>query len=731
MLLTQDIKYIQGVGPNRADILNKELDIYNVGDLIAYYPYKYVDRTKFYRISEINGNMPYVQLVGQILSYDQIGEGRTKRLVAHFSDGTGVIDLVWFRATKYIIQSLSPRTNYVVFGKPQLFKGRINVAHPEMEKADADILGENMSNVQYLNYQQQLFDDDDQTLTYSANNPPTKHLPPSFRPAYNTSEKMKKRGMTSNVIAKLMEKVFSMMTEPLQETLPNFILKRYNFISYDEAMRNIHFPKSPELLRKAQARLKFEELFYVQMNILKYTKERSRKIHGIEMPLVGKEFNEFYYYHLPFQLTNAQKRVIKEVRNDMKSGKQMNRLLQGDVGSGKTLVALMCMLIAVGNRHQACIMAPTEILAEQHLQTIRHFLGDMNVRAELLTGSVKGKKRTTILNDLASGDINILIGTHAVIEDNVVFSKLGMVVIDEQHRFGVAQRARLWMKNDVAPHVLVMTATPIPRTLAMTLYGDLDVSVIDELPPGRKPIQTIHQFDSHRNSLYKRIQKEIDLGRQIYFVYPLIKESEKIDLKNLEEGYDNICKAFPECKVSKVHGKLKPAEKDAEMQQFASGETQIMVATTVIEVGVNVPNASVMVIENAERFGLSQLHQLRGRVGRGADQSYCILVTKYQLAAETKKRIQIMVDSSDGFEIAEQDLKLRGPGDLEGTQQSGMAFDLKIANLAKDGIILQMAREAAQEIVDNDINQTNPNYAIVWKHLKDIRKSQINWGAIS
>jgi len=731
MLLTQDIKYIQGVGPNRADILNKELDIYNVGDLIAYYPYKYVDRTKFYRISEINGNMPYVQLIGQILSYDQIGEGRTKRLVAHFSDGTGVIDLVWFRATKYIIQSLSPRTNYVVFGKPQLFKGRINVAHPEMEKADADILGENMSNVQYLNYQQQLFDDDEQTVTYSANNTPTKHLPPSFRPAYNTSEKMKKRGMTSNVIAKLMEKVFSMMTEPLPETLPNFILKRYNFISYDEAMRNIHFPKSPELLRKAQARLKFEELFYVQMNILKYTKERSRKIHGIEMPLVGKEFNEFYYNHLPFQLTNAQKRVIKEVRNDMKSGKQMNRLLQGDVGSGKTLVALMCMLIAVGNHHQACIMAPTEILAEQHLQTIRHFLGDMNVRAELLTGSVKGKKRTTILNDLASGDINILIGTHAVIEDNVVFSKLGMVVIDEQHRFGVAQRARLWMKNDVAPHVLVMTATPIPRTLAMTLYGDLDVSVIDELPPGRKPIQTIHQFDSHRNSLYKRIQKEIDLGRQIYFVYPLIKESEKIDLKNLEEGYDNICKAFPECKVSKVHGKLKPAEKDAEMQLFASGETQIMVATTVIEVGVNVPNASVMVIENAERFGLSQLHQLRGRVGRGADQSYCILVTKYQLAAETKKRIQIMVDSSDGFEIAEQDLKLRGPGDLEGTQQSGMAFDLKIANLAKDGIILQMAREAAQEIVDNDINQTNPNYAIVWKHLKDIRKSQINWGAIS
>jgi len=727
MLLTQDIKYIQGVGPHRAEMLDKELNIRTVGDMIGYYPYKYIDRSKFYRISEINGNMPYIQIIGQILSFESIGEGKGSRLVAHFSDGTGVIDLVWFQGVKYITKTYSTRTFYVVFGKPQVFKGRINVAHPEIEKADISSLGDN---IQYQNYQQEIFTDvehaDISVSTSSANKAKS-----SFRPAYNTTDRMKKRGLNSNAIAKLMENVFKMMTEPLKETLPNFILNRYNFISYDQAVRNIHFPESPEMLRKAQARLKFEELFYVQMNILKYTKERSRKIHGIEMPLVGEPFNEFYYKHLPFKLTNAQMRVIREVREDIKSGVQMNRLLQGDVGSGKTLVALMCMLIAIGNKYQTCIMAPTEILAEQHLQTIRKFLGDMNVRAELLTGSVKGKKRKTILDDLINGKINILIGTHAVIEDKVVFDKLGLVVIDEQHRFGVAQRAKLWMKNDTAPHVLVMTATPIPRTLAMTLYGDLDVSVIDEMPPGRKPIQTIHLFDAHRKSLYLRVQHEIDLGRQVYFVYPLIQESEKIDLKNLEEGYDNICKAFPLCKVSKVHGKMKPAEKDAEMQRFARGETQILVSTTVIEVGVNVPNASVMVIENAERFGLSQLHQLRGRVGRGADQSYCILVTKYQLANETKKRIQIMVDSNDGFEIAEQDLKLRGPGDLEGTQQSGMAFDLKIANLAKDGIILQMARQAAQEIVDNDIDQQNPNFAIVWKHLKEIRKSQINWGAIS
>lgn len=728
----QDIKFIQGVGPNRADLLNKELDIKTVGDLLGYYPYKYIDRTKFYRISEINGNMPYVQLVGQILSFEEVGEGRGRRMVAHFSDGTGFIDLVWFQGLRYVMQNYQVRVPYVVFGKPQVFKGRINVAHPEMEKADATLAAQ-VGGARFQNYQQQLFGEEGAEDVRPVMNAmaATSGQNSSLRPAYNTSERMKKRGLNSNAVSKIMGNVMKMMDRELPETLPAFIISRYGFISYDQALRNIHFPSNPDMLRKAQARLKFEELFYVQMNILKYTKERSRKIRGIPMPHVGEPFNTFFYHHLPFQLTNAQKRVIREVREDMKSGKQMNRLLQGDVGSGKTMVALMCMLIAIGNGFQSCIMAPTEILAEQHLATIQSLLGDMSVRVELLTGSVKGKKRETILNDLLNGQIDILVGTHAVIEDKVVFSKLGLVIIDEQHRFGVAQRAKLWLKNEVAPHVLVMTATPIPRTLAMTLYGDLDVSIIDELPPGRKPVQTIHQFDTHRKSLYQRIRKEIELGRQVYFVYPLIQESEKIDLKNLEEGYVNICREFPDCKVSKVHGKLKQAEKDAEMQRFANGETQIMVATTVIEVGVNVPNASVMVIENAERFGLSQLHQLRGRVGRGADQSYCILVTKYQLTTDTRKRIQIMVDSNDGFEIAEQDLKLRGPGDLEGTQQSGMAFDLRIANIARDGIILQMARDAAQEIVDNDIDQHNPNYAVVWNHLKELRKSQINWGAIS
>ena len=698
-----------------------------MGDVLAYYPYKYIDRTKFYRISEINGNMPYVQLVGQIICFDKVGEGRAQRLVANFSDGTGTIDLVWFQGLKYIPQTYKTRTTYIVFGKPQVFKGRINVAHPEIEPVDISQYGDTTA-IAFQNYQRQLFEEDNGT---SAQHHTSSSALQSLRPAYNTTERMKKRGLNSNAMAKITANVLKMLTQPLPETLPPFLIQRYGFISYDEAVRNIHYPSNPDMLRKAQARLKFEELFYVQMNILKYTKDRSRKIHGIMMPLVGQPFNDFYYHHLPFQLTNAQKRVIREVREDIRSGRQMNRLLQGDVGSGKTLVALMCMLIAVGNRYQACIMAPTEILAEQHLDTLRKFLGDMPVRVELLTGSVKGKKRKEILNDLAMGNIDILVGTHAVIEEKVVFAKLGFVVIDEQHRFGVAQRAKLWHKSDTAPHVLVMTATPIPRTLAMTLYGDLDVSVIDELPPGRKPVHTVHQFDAHHKALYQRVRREIDQGRQIYFVYPLIQESEKIDLKNLEEGYDTICREFADCKVSKVHGKLKPAEKDAEMQRFANGETQILVATTVIEVGVNVPNASVMVIENAERFGLSQLHQLRGRVGRGADQSYCILVTKFQLSNETKKRIQIMVDSNDGFEIAEQDLKLRGPGDLEGTQQSGMAFDLRIANIAKDGIILQMARDAAAEIVDNDIDQQNPAYAIVWKHLKELRKTQMNWGAIS
>ena len=522
-----------------------------------------------------------------------------------------------------------------------------------------------------------------------------------------------------------------MQKESFEETLSPSLIAAHQLMPLTDALYNIHFPQNPELLRKAQYRLKFEELFYVQLNILRYTKERRNKFRGLVFERVGEIFNTFYAHHLPFQLTGAQKRVIKEMRRDMGSGRQMNRLLQGDVGSGKTLVALMTMLIALDNGFQACMMAPTEILATQHYETIRRFLNGMPVRVELLTGNVKGKRRETILRDLLTGDVHILIGTHAVIEDTVNFSSLGLVVIDEQHRFGVAQRAKLWAKNTRPPHVLVMTATPIPRTLAMTLYGDLDVSVIDELPPGRKPIQTIHQFDNRRKSMYEFMRKQIQEGRQVYIVYPLIQESEKMDIKNLEEGYMHICEEFPEYKVSKVHGKMKPAEKEEEMQRFLANETQIMVATTVIEVGVNVPNASVMAIENAERFGLSQLHQLRGRVGRGADQSYCILVTGYKLPEETRKRIEIMVQTNDGFEIAEADLKLRGPGDLEGTQQSGVAFDLKIADIAKDGQLLQYVREMAERLLDDDPEGMKPENQIIWQQLKELRKKNVNWSVIS
>ena len=697
---SQDIKYLQGVGPARADLLNKELGIKTVGDLLTYYPYKYVDRTRIYKISEIDGSMPYVQLMGKILSADTIGEGRGRRLVARFSDGTGVIELVWFQGIKYALKNYDFTVPYLVFGKPAAYGGHINIAHPEIEKIDPT----------------HPFEIEDRNR---------------FVPSYNTSEKMKRAGLNSSAITKLTNKLFEQFKEPFPETLNPYLVDHYHLLSYDEAIRNIHFPQSAQLLRRAQLRLKFEELFYVQLNILRYARDRMRHYRGIVFPKIGDIFNGFYQNHLIFELTGAQKRVLKEIRKDMGSGKQMNRLLQGDVGSGKTLVALMCALMAIDNGCQACIMAPTEILAEQHLETIRKFLGDMPVRVELLTGSVKSKKRATILSDLKNGSIHILVGTHAVIEDTVVFYRLGLAIIDEQHRFGVAQRAKMWQKNAIPPHVLVMTATPIPRTLAMTLYGDLDVSVIDELPPGRKPVYTIHMFDSHREQIYNKLTMEIQKGRQVYIVYPLIQESEKMDLKNLEDGYVHICKHFPDYKVSKVHGKMKPAEKDVEMQKFASGETQILVATTVIEVGVNVPNASVMVIENAERFGLSQLHQLRGRVGRGSDQSYCILVTDYEIGSETRKRIQIMVDSNDGFEIAEADLRLRGPGDLEGTQQSGTAFDLKIANLAQDGVILNLAREAAAFILDNDPDERNPQNDILWQQLRELRQMNINWGAIS
>ncbi|MCM1312670.1 MAG: ATP-dependent DNA helicase RecG [Roseburia sp.] len=727
-------------------MLEKELAVRTVGDLLYYYPYKYIDRSKIYRICEIDGNMPYIQLCGEILSFEAVGEGRGRRLTAHFSDGTGVVDLVWFQGIKYITQNYDCHKRYVVFGKPTVFNGRINVAHPEIdvwkESDNGRIDGGNGNRVNYVPaYQQNLFGysaSRDAECAADGTKPveqpcvqPVSASSAALRPAYNTTERMKRGGLTSQAIAKITANMFSLLKAPLQETLPAYIVERHHLMSFDEAMRNIHYPVSSEALRKAQARLKFEELFYVQLNILRYAHARMMKYRGIVFSRVGSVFNGFYNDCLPFPLTGAQKRVIKEIRRDMGSGRQMNRLLQGDVGSGKTLVALMCALIAVDNGCQACIMAPTEILAEQHVESIRQMLGRMPVRVELLTGNVKGKKRKDVLDELASGSIHILVGTHAVIEDNVRFSRLGLVIIDEQHRFGVAQRAKLWIKNEVPPHVLVMTATPIPRTLAMTLYGDLDVSIIDELPPGRKPISTVHQFDSHRNSLYASIRRQISLGRQIYIVYPLIKESEKMDIKNLEDGYEQICAEFTDCKVSKVHGKMKSSEKDAEMQRFARGETQIMVATTVIEVGVNVPNASVMVIENAERFGLSQLHQLRGRVGRGAEQSYCILVTNYKISEETRKRIQIMVDSNDGFEIAEHDLKLRGPGDLEGTQQSGMAFDLKIANLARDGQILQYARAAAQDIIDNDPDEQHPENEVLWRRLKELRKTNVNWGAIS
>ena len=695
-LVTRDIKFISGVGPQKAAVLNKELEIYSLHDLIYYFPYKYIDRSRIYYIHEIDGNMPYIQLKGEILGFETIGEGRQRRLTAHFSDGTGVVDLVWFQGIKYLVGKYKVHQEYIVFGKPTFFNGRINMAHPDIDSA-SDLKLSSMG----------------------------------LQPYYNTTEKMKRSSLNSHAIEKMMNTVVQQLREPLPETLSPAILAEHHLMPLTEALVNIHFPANPDLLRKAQYRLKFEELFYVQLNILRYAKDRQRKYRGYIFERVGEVFNTFYSRNLPFELTNAQKRVLKEIRKDVGSGKQMNRLLQGDVGSGKTLVALMSMLMALDNGFQACMMAPTEILANQHYETIRELLYGMEVRVELLTSSVKGKRREAILAGLLTGDIHILIGTHAVIEDTVNFASLGLVVIDEQHRFGVAQRARLWTKNVQPPHVLVMTATPIPRTLAMTLYGDLDVSVIDELPPGRKPIVTLHQFDSRRISLYQSMHKQIAEGRQVYIVYPLIKESEKIDLKNLEEGYLHVCEEFPECRVCKVHGKMKPAEKDAQMQLFVSGEAQIMVATTVIEVGVNVPNASVMVIENAERFGLSQLHQLRGRVGRGADQSYCILVTGYKLAEDTRKRLEIMVRTNDGFEIAEADLKLRGPGDLEGTQQSGIAFDLKIADIARDGQLLQYVREVAQTVVDADPHGMLPENEVLWRQLKALRKTNVNWAAIS
>ena len=695
-ILDQDIQFLPSVGTKTKEILSKELGIRSYGDLLEYYPYKYVDRSKIFHISELTSDMPFVQLKGKILSYEEVDIGkRNKMLVAHFSDGYGVVDLVWFRSAQYIIKSYKVGIEYIVFGKPSAYNGRFQFAHPDIDDASKLQISEM-----------------------------------GMQPFYGLTENMKKRGYTSRSIERITRNLVSILP-PLPETLPDFIVNRLHLVSRDAALRMIHYPHSHQEMQKAQVRLKFEELFYVQLNILRYASDQRRKYRGYIFNRIGDIFNGFYAHHLPFELTGAQKRVMHEIRADMCSGRQMNRLLQGDVGSGKTLVALMTMLIALDNGYQACLMAPTEILAEQHLQTIRDFLQGMDIRVELLTGIVKGKKRKEILDGLATGDIQILIGTHAVIEDPVAFHRLGVAVIDEQHRFGVAQRAKLWAKSENPPHVLVMTATPIPRTLAMTIYGDLDVSVIDELPPGRKPIQTLHKFDNQLTSLYQSIRRQINLGRQVYIVFPLIKENEKIDLKNLEEGYETLKQAFPEFRLSKIHGRMKSAEKEAEMEQFVKGKTQILVATTVIEVGVNVPNASVMVILDAQRFGLSQLHQLRGRVGRGCDQSYCILVTNYKLSEETRKRIDIMCDTNDGFRIAEADLKLRGPGDLEGTQQSGMAFDLKIANIARDGQLVQLARTEAQAIIDADPQCEHPQNSLLWNRLRELKKTHINWAAIS
>ncbi len=697
-LLSQDIMYAPGVGPKRKEMLSKELGIETFGQMLEYYPYKYVDRRRIYLISELMESMSFIQVKGRILSFETFDTGRrNKRLVAHFTDGRSVMDLVWFSQSQYILKNYKVGEEYIVFGRPTIYGGRFQIAHPEIDLA---------ANVQLSTM--------------------------GMQPHYHTTERMKKAGFSSKTVERIVAGLLERVGSALTETLPPYITAPLHLIARDEAFRMIHHPTSAAELDKAKLRLKFEELFYVQLNILRYANDQRRKYRGYVLKHVGAIFNGFYRHHLPFPLTEAQKRVIREIHADMKSGRQMNRLLQGDVGSGKTLVALMSALIALDNGYQACIMAPTEILAEQHLATVRQFLKGMEgIRVELLTGIVKGKRRQEVLDALADGSIHILVGTHAIIEDPVQFYKLGIAVIDEQHRFGVAQRAKLWGKSANPPHVLVMTATPIPRTLAMTIYGDLDVSVIDELPPGRKPVYTQHKYDNQLTSLYQGIRRQIEAGRQVYIVYPLIKESEKMDLRNLEEGYETMRQVFAEYRLSKVHGQMKPKEKEEEMQKFVSGETQILVATTVIEVGVNVPNASVMVILDAQRFGLSQLHQLRGRVGRGAEQSFCILVTTTHLSKETARRIDIMCATNDGFQIAEADLKLRGPGDLEGTQQSGMAFDLKIADIARDGQIVQLARDEAQKIIDADPNCDHPEHELLWQRLAALRRTNINWGVIS
>jgi ATP-dependent DNA helicase RecG len=696
--LDQEIKFLPGVGPKKAELLDKELKIKTFRDLIYYFPFKYIDRTKFYSIAEIHSQMPYIQIKGKIRSMETAGEGNKQRLTARFFDETGSIELVWFSAIKWQKEHLLINTEYIVFGKPSEFGGRISVVHPEMETEEE------------------------------------KQIKPSgiFQGYYITSEKLKKTFVNSRTINKLQLTLGSLAKGKIPETLPKYLTERLKLIPLEEALITIHKPENSRDLKNATFRLKFEELFFIQLKILALKHHRENKNQGFRFPNVGFNFNTFYSKFLPFELTNAQKKVIKEIRRDVNRNIQMNRLLQGDVGSGKTLVALMTMLIAIDNEYQCALMAPTEILAQQHFQSISRFLNGMNVEIALLTGSTKKSDRKVLHEALENNRIQILIGTHALIEDTVIFKNLGLVVIDEQHRFGVAQRAKLWQKTDVIPpHILVMTATPIPRTLAMTVYGDLDVSVIDELPPGRKPIQTMHFFENRRQQVNNFLRQQMEKGTQIYVVYPLITESEKMDLKNLEEGYRHITEAFPDVKVSMVHGKMKPAIKESAMRAFKNGETKIMVATTVIEVGVDVPNASVMVIESAERFGLSQLHQLRGRVGRGAEQSYCILMSSYKIGVESRKRLETMVRTNDGFEIAEVDMKLRGPGDIEGTQQSGIGFDLKIANLGKDGEILQLARNVAIEVLEKDSNLQTEENRILLKTLKSTKQTEFDWSSIS
>ena len=697
--LDSPLKYLKGVGPSREGLLKTELKLSSFEDLLYFFPFRYIDRSRFYSISEIHDGMPYVLLKGIISNMRTHGMGRTARLTAVFKDQSGSIELIWFRGVKWIKENIETDKTYIVFGKPNLFNRKFNIAHPEL--------------------------DDYEKFLQSA-------VKVQLQPFYSSSDKLRKANIDSKGISKLTKNLIEIMPHQVPEILSKDLLSKYKLIGREEALRMIHFPINSKEILLAQKRLKFEELFFIQLHLLKSKLIRAHKNSGVVFVRVGDVFNEFYYNHLPFPLTNAQKKVLKEIRRDLGSGQQMNRLLQGDVGSGKTLVALMSMLMAIDNKYQACIMAPTEILANQHFESITEFLGDMNVKVGLLTGSTKKKDRQVLHQALLNGELHILIGTHALIEDTVQFHHLGLVVIDEQHRFGVAQRAKLWKKSHIPPHVLVMTATPIPRTLAMTLYGDLDYSVIDELPPGRKSIQTYHFYDKDRLKVFGFMRKQIELGRQIYIVYPLIEESESLDLKDLNDGFESIIRAFPRPKyqISVVHGKMKAADKDFEMQRFIKGQTNIMIATTVIEVGVNVPNASVMIIENAERFGLSQLHQLRGRVGRGSNQSYCLLLTSYKMTAEGKTRMKTMVDTNDGFVIADVDLKLRGPGDLQGTQQSGV-LDLKIADLIKDEAILKAARKEAIEILEASEGLMSEKNAPIARELLRRERRSANWSEIS